>query len=179
MGHANGRVRSIVLIGHRGSGKSTVGRLLADRLGCGHVDTEELIQAKSRRTIAEIFERDGEKHVRTLESEVIAALPEADRVVISVGGGAVLDERNCKRLSELGHVVYLAAAAEELHRRVTLDRGSCDSRPPLTTDDALTEIRNTLADRMGCYRKLAQTHIDTAGLSPEAVAGRIVERLQS
>ena len=178
MGRTHGRVRSIVLIGHRGSGKSTVGRLLADRLGCGHIDTDELIEAKSQRTIAEIFERDGEKHFRTLESEAIACLPEADRVVISVGGGAVLDERNCKRLSALGHVVYLAAPVEELHRRVTLDRGSRDSRPPLTADDALTEIRDTLAARMGCYRELAQTHIDTGGLSPEAVAGRIVERLQ-
>ena len=172
-------MRNIVLIGYRGSGKSTVGRLLADRLGCDHIDTDEVVEAKSRRTIAAIFEQDGEEHFRGLESEVIAGLSSSDGAVISVGAGAVLYERNRKRISELGHVVYLAASAGELHRRVRADLGSETTRPPLTADDPRTEIRNTLAARMGHYRELAELQIDTSGLSPEAVAGRIAEQLQS
>ena len=168
--------RSIVLIGYRGSGKSTVGRLLAERLARQHIDTDRLIERRLNRTISEIFEHEGEGFFREAEAAVISELP-ADRAVISVGGGAVEDRRNRKRLSEFGYVVWLSAAVEELHRRITADAAGGTCRPALSNDDPLIEIRTKLGARTSYYRELADLRIDTSGVAPSAVAQGIVDHL--
>ena len=168
--------RNIVLIGYRGSGKSTVGRLVAARLARQHIDTDRLIESRLNRTIAEIFELEGEAFFRQAEAALISELP-ADRTVISVGGGAVEDRRNRKRLSEFGYVVWLEAPVEELHRRITADAAGGTCRPALSSDDPLTEIQTKLGARTPYYRELADLRIDTSGLPPSAVAQRIVDQL--
>ena len=169
-------MRNIVLIGYRGSGKSTVGRLIAARLARPHIDTDRLIESRLNRTIAEIFEQEGEAFFREAEAAVISELP-ADGTVISVGGGAIEDGRNRKRLSEFGYVVWLDAAVEELYRRISADAVSATCRPALSNDDPLTEIRIKLADRTPYYRELADLRVDSANLTPAAVAEKIVDQL--
>jgi len=167
----------VVLIGYRGSGKTVVGRLLAGELKRPHVDTDLLIEEREGRSIADIFEQDGEPYFRRIESEVIAGLAPATSAVISVGGGAVVSEHNRKRLRGLGTVMWLQAAPEELHRRITVDRESVASRPPLSKTDALTEVRTLLAQRSGWYEELADVEIDTTGRSPAEVTQMILRRL--
>ncbi len=178
MGDAQSSSRNIVLIGCRGSGKSTVGRLLAEQLGRAHIDTDQLIEDRLNRSIADIFEHDGEPFFRKVESEIIESLAPAQPAVISVGGGAVEDEPNRKRLCELGFVVWLTASVEELHRRTTADRESEASRPALTGADPLTEIRNTLAARSAHYEGLADRQIDTTNTPAHTVAKMIAEPAQ-
>ena len=102
----------MVLIGYRGSGKTVVGRLLAGELGWPHVDTDLLIEDREGQSIAAIFKQDGEPRFRRIESEVIDGLAPRSPAVISIGGGAVADEHNRKRLKGLGFVVWLQAAPE-------------------------------------------------------------------
>ncbi|MCH8914007.1 MAG: hypothetical protein IIA33_10630, partial [Planctomycetes bacterium] len=131
------------------------------------------------RTIAAIFEQDGEPYFRRIESEVIDGLTPGTPAVISVGGGAVAGEHNRTRLKGLGTVVWLQAAPEELHRRVAADRESAASRPPLSTTDALTEVRTLLAERSRWYEALADVEIDTTGKSPVEVAQMILRQLEA
>ncbi len=167
----------MVLIGYRGSGKTVVGRLLAGELSRPHIDTDLLIEDLEGRTIAGIFEQDGEPYFRKIETEVIDGLASDTPAVISIGGGAVASEHNRKRLKELGTVVWLQAAPEELHRRIAADRESAASRPPLSTDDALTEVRTLMAQRSRWYEELADVEIDTAGRSPVEVAQMILRHV--
>ena len=169
----------VVLVGYRGSGKTVVGRLLAGELRRPRVDTDLLIEDREGRSIAAIFAQDGEAHFRRIESEVIDGLAPDTPAVISVGGGAVVSEHNRKRLKGLGTVVWLRAAPEELHRRIAADRKSAASRPPLSTTDALTEVRMLLAQRSGWYEELADVEIDTTGNSPEEVAQMILRHLDT
>ena len=169
----------MVLIGSRGSGKTVVGRLLAGELKRPHVDIDLLIEERAGRSIAAIFEQDGEPHFRRIESEVIADLAPDPPAVISIGGGAVVSEHNRKRLKGLGTLVWLRAGPEELHRRITADRESAASRPPLSTTDALTEVRMLLARRSGWYEELADIEVDTTGKSPVQVTQMIRQQLES
>ena len=168
---------NIVLIGYRGSGKSAVGKLLAARLGRPVLDTDELIQQRAGCSIAEIFERQGEAHFRSLEDGVIEELRSTRGAVISVGGGGVERPRNRELLAEMGHVVWLTAPAEELHRRITADSASESSRPRLTEGDALSEVRGLLSRRTPWYEELAAARIDTTGRQPAEVAETILEQL--
>src|SRR3954468_8661514 len=99
---------SIVLIGYRGSGKTTTGQKLADRLWQDLVDTDKLIVKKAGKSIKEIFEQEGEGRFRDLESEVVREVVKLQDVVISMGGGAVLREENRQAIKDSGHkVIYL------------------------------------------------------------------------
>ncbi len=178
MDGARSTERHVILIGYRGSGKTVVGRLLAGELSRPHVDTDLLIEDREGRTIAAIFEQDGEPYFRKIESEVIDGLAPDTPVVISMGGGAVISEHNRKRLKGLGVVVWLRAAPEELYRRVVADRKSAVSRPPLIPADALTEVRMLLAQRGGWYEELADVEIDTTGKSPVEVTQMILRQLE-
>lgn len=179
MDGARSTEQHVVLIGYRGGGKTVVGRLLAGELRRPHVDTDLLIEDREGRSIAEIFEQDGEPHFRRIESEVIAGLAPDTPAVISIGGGAVASKHNRKRLKGLGTVVWLQAAPEELHRRIATDRESAASRPPLSTTDALTEVRTLLAERSRWYEQLADVEIDTTGKSPVEVAQIILRQLET
>ncbi len=179
MDGARSTEQHVVLIGYRGSGKTVVGRLLACELRRAHVDTDLLIEDREGRTIAAIFEQDGEPHFRKVEANVLERLAPSPPAVISIGGGAVVSEHNRKRLKGLGTVVWLQAAPEELHRRIAADGETAASRPPLSTTDALTEVRTLLAQRSGWYEELADVEIDTTGRSPAAVTQMILRQLES
>src|SRR5215218_3962783 len=121
---------SIVLIGYRGSGKTTIGQKLADRLWQKLVDTDKLVVEKAGRNIKDIFELQGEERFRDLESEAVKEVMARKDVVISMGGGAVLREENREAIEASGHkVIYLRCLPEVLHERIQADTATAAMRP--------------------------------------------------
>jgi shikimate kinase len=169
---------SIVLIGYRGSGKTTTGQKLADRLWQDLVDTDKLIVKKAGKTIKEIFEQEGEQSFRNLESEVVREVVKLQDVVISMGGGAVLREENRQAIKESGHkVIYLKCEPTELHRRIEADEATSLMRPNLTQFGGVEEIERVLAEREAIYREMKTAELDVTNLSPEEAMVYIVRLL--
>jgi len=168
---------NLVLIGPRGSGKSTVGRLAAERSGREFVDTDALVVAAAGRSIREIFADKGETAFRALESAAVAAAVARDGAVIAVGGGAVLSRDNRRTLRRSGWIVWLDAPAEVLLERIAADPASDESRPPLTDLPSGDEMRRMLRRRRPFYVGLSDLRVATGNASPQAVADQIVEWL--
>jgi shikimate kinase len=164
---------SLFLIGYRGTGKSTVGRLLADRLGRPLVDSDALIEAAAGCSIAELFARAGEAAFRDLEEAVLADVCRQPGRVVATGGGVVLREANRRRLREAGLVAWLTADAETIAERLAGDPSTADRRPALTSGGR-AEVEALLRQREPLYRECAGVTVATAGQSPEAVAAAIL-----
>jgi shikimate kinase len=160
---------NIILCGFMGTGKSTVGRLIADRLGWRFVDTDQLIEAQVGRTVSQIFAGDGEAFFRQWESRICRELIGARHEVIATGGGIVLDPANREALNRAGLVVCLDAPATEIVARLA---GAVD-RPLLAGADPVARVTELLAARAGAYGAI-RNHVDTAGKTPQEVAMRIV-----
>jgi shikimate kinase len=169
---------SIVLIGPRGSGKSTAGRLLAERLGRPFADTDELVSAAAGKTIDAIFAEDGEREFRRLESQAVAGAAGLPAAVIAVGGGAVEDPANVSALRAAGFVVRLTARPLTLYARVTADPASRSLRPPLTGLDPLQEMEATVRRREPLYRDAAHASVETGGRTPAEVADAVEEAVR-
>jgi shikimate kinase len=163
----------LFLIGLRGSGKSTVGRLLADRLNLPFVDADAELEAESGRTIREIVARDGEPAFRDLEEQILAKLIRRGPAVIATGGGVVMRESNRRRIRESGKAVWLTADVKTLSDRLACDPTTADRRPDLTVGGR-AEIAQLHATREPMYRACADIIVDTAGRSPEQIAGDIL-----
>ena len=162
---------NLVLIGYRGSGKTTVGRLLAERLGYGFVDLDEQIVARAGQTIKAIFEQHGEPHFRDLETATLAEAATLQDHVLSLGGGAVLREENRRHLASSRHrVIYLRADPVELLRRIRADVATAANRPNLTPlAGGLEEITQLLAVREPIYRSMAHHEVDVTARPPAEV----------
>jgi shikimate kinase/3-dehydroquinate synthase len=163
---------NIVLTGFMGTGKSSVGRLLAARLGYGFVDTDELIVARDGRTIADIFRESGEETFRQWEATIAQELSQAEGLVIATGGRLMVDEVNAAALQQNGRVFCLTAEPEEIIARLDGD----ERRPLLNVADPAAQIRRLLAARKEAYGRFPQ--IATDGKTPEQVAGEIVDYVQ-
>ena len=170
--------KCIALIGLRGCGKTTVGRELARLLGGACVDTDEVIAERAGRSIAEIFASEGESGFRKRESEAIREVVRTPPTVISVGGGAVLDPRNVDTLRSVASLVWLTARAEVLWQRISTDPGTGKSRPPLTDQPGIDEVRRLLAERTPFYQRAADLQIETVDRDAPEIAEEIVKRFQ-
>jgi shikimate kinase len=164
---------NIVLVGFMGTGKSTVGRLLAARLGRPFVDMDEEIERRAGRPIPEIFAREGEPAFRRLERALVRELSARSGLVIAPGGGIVLDPANVADFARSGLVACLAAAPATILARV----GQDPHRPLLQGGDPLGRIVALLDRRRDLYEAIP-FRIDTDGLAPEAVAERVLARFR-
>jgi shikimate kinase len=166
-----------VLIGYRGSGKSTVGRLVAEHLAWTLLDTDERVTAAAGKSIKEIFQQHGEAHFRRLESEQVAGIGLLRRHVISLGGGAVLAEANRNAIAAAaGAVVYLRAHPAALWKRIQDDPATAVKRPNLTAlAGGIDEIRALLQQREPIYRQLASAEIDVSDLTPQQSAAAVLQ----
>lgn len=160
--------RPIVLIGLSGTGKSTVGRLLADRLGLPFIDTDDEIEHRCGRPIAEIFRTIGEAGFRSLECEAVAAAVAGGAAVVATGGGAPMDERNRRVMRGHGTVIWLDAPTEVIVDRIV---GSGAEARPLLAGDAAEALERMRAIRAGIYEQLG-VRIDASG-----TPGDVVERI--
>ena len=160
---------SIVLIGYRGSGKSTIGRQLADRRGEPFIDVDDLIVAAAGKSIKDIFVQDGEPVFRNLETEAIKTIAVLSGHVIGLGGGSLGREENRQALAGTGHrVLYLKCDPAELHRRIRSDPQSTLTRPDLTSlGGGIEEIKEMLVGREPLYRALMTAELDVTNLTPE------------
>ena len=161
---------NIVLIGFMGSGKSSIGRLIAGRLGFQYVDTDALLVQRTGREIPEIFRREGEEHFRDLETAVLESLTPLQRCVIATGGGVVLRERNRELLRELGFVVLLTASEDVIFERVSRNA----RRPLLQTPNPRATVAALLAARQPAYAAAAQWTIDNSALTHAETAQAVV-----
>jgi shikimate kinase len=161
---------NITLVGFMGTGKTTVGKILAGMLGLTFVDVDDEVEKEQGVSISHIFSELGEQYFRLLERDKIAALSAMDGLVISAGGGAVLDMRNVENLKRGGPVICLSASPEVILKRV----GGTNTRPLLQVADPLGKVVELLAAREPHYKK-ADITIDTSNLSPEQVAKEIIK----
>jgi shikimate kinase len=164
----------IALVGLPGSGKTTVGRQLARRLGLRFVDSDHAIEERLGCTIREFFEREGEERFRAIEEEVIDQLTQGEGMVLSTGGGACLREANRRHLHERGWVVYLRATPEDVYRRVKRDR----SRPLLQVADPLQKLRDLYTVRDPLYRETAHYVLETGKPSVSMLVNMICMQME-
>ena len=149
---------NIVLIGYRGTGKSTVGRLLAARLGRDLVSTDAEIVKRAQRTIPEIVAQEGWENFRDLESDICRELASRDQLVIDTGGGAILRAQNVEVLKKNSTVFWLTASVETIAKRI----GGDNQRPSLTgTKSFVDEIQGVLRERTPKYQAAADYVIAT------------------
>jgi shikimate kinase len=165
---------NLILIGYRGSGKTTVGRLLANRLGWTFADADERVEATAGKSIAELFASEGELSFRDRESAALAELCARSRCVIATGGGAILREHNRQLLKTGGFVAWLTAPPEALWERLQTDPITAARRPHLTLTGGLDEVRALVAARAALYTETADFAVVSDTLSPEAVADAIL-----
>lgn len=168
---------NLVLIGYRGTGKTTVAQRLALMLGWNWIDADVEIELCAGKSIKAIFDDDGEPRFRLLESDVLRNLLDHNRTVIAAGGGAVLRPENRTILRELGPVIWLTAALDTIVARVAADPSTAGRRPNLTTQGGRAEIEQLLAARTPLYAACADLTVDTDNLSPEQIAAEILTRL--
>jgi shikimate kinase len=159
----------IVLTGFMGTGKSVVGRRLAERLGLPFIDLDDAIEAAAAMTITEIFASEGESGFRRREREIIAHMADRGTCVIATGGGAVLDPENIRNLKTGALLVCLAAEPTVILRRL----GADTHRPLLQTSDRLARICDLLEQRAPAYAQ-ADLSIDTSEAGIEEIVDRIV-----
>ncbi len=164
----------ITLIGYRGSGKSTVARPLAERLGWDWIDADTVIEQSAGRTIKEIFAAEGEPGFRERERQVMADLLGRQNLVVAAGGGAILNPETRRLVRLAGPVVWLQASVETLQARIQDDVTTAQRRPNLTSQGGLAEIAAVLAVREPLYRECASLMIDTDRHTIDEVVDQIV-----
>lgn len=152
-----------------GTGKTTVGRIIANRLNWRFMDTDSLIEQKTGRTISEIFAQQGEEAFRKLESDMVSRLRHLRSMVIATGGGVVLKPDNRDALQRSGLVVCLDAPAEAIVARLS-DR---TDRPLLVSADPAARVGELMEVRAPAYAAI-QHHVNTAGHSPEEIAQEVL-----
>jgi shikimate kinase len=164
----------LALVGLPGSGKSTVGRQLARRLGLPFADSDHVIEQRLGCPIREYFEREGEPAFRDIEQSVIRDLAQAATGVLATGGGAVLRAANREQLRAAGHVVYLRTTPEEVFRRLRHDR----NRPLLQVDEPLARLRQLFEERDPLYRETAHFVVETGRPSVSTLVNMVLMQLE-
>ncbi|MDD0839176.1 shikimate kinase [Curvibacter sp. HBC61] len=162
-----------VLIGMPGSGKSTVGRQLARRLGLPFLDTDQVLETRLGCSIREFFEAQGESAFRDREEQTLAECLAQERGVVSTGGGIVLRPGNRQRLQQAPCVIYLRASPEDIYRRLRHDT----SRPLLQVADPLRKLKELYADRDPLYRESSRFVVETGRPTVAALVNMISMQL--
>jgi shikimate kinase len=162
------------LIGYRATGKTTLAKLVAARLGWDWIDADVEIERRAGKTIAQIFAEDGESAFRDLEAAVIADLCCRDRLVLATGGGAPMRPESRKAMREAGKVVWLTARPETILARMSGDATTAARRPNLTDKGPLDEIVALLERREPIYRETADLTLDSESGTLETLVDRVV-----
>lgn len=164
---------NIFLIGFMGCGKSTIAKALQEKLGMEIMEMDAEIVRRQKMTIAEIFEKHGEKYFRDVESELLQELKSEDHKIVSCGGGVVIRSENSDYMRKSGRVVLLTATPETVYERV---KDSKD-RPILNQNMSVSHIAQLMEQRREMYQRAAEITIQTDGKSAEEIADEILEKI--
>jgi shikimate kinase len=165
---------NVVLIGYRGTGKSSVARIVAQRLGRKVLSTDAEVVRRANCTIPDIVEAHGWEHFRNLESEVCREVAKKDELIVDTGGGAILRPENVANLKANGKVFWLTAEVDTIASRIGTDTG----RPSLTgTQTFIEEIEHVLQERLPKYHAAADHRIPTDGRTLDEIADDILLKL--
>ena len=162
---------TLVFIGLMGSGKSTIGKLLASRLSLSFVDLDEMIVQQQGKSIPKIFEQDGEKVFRALESQALEEALNVQGSAIATGGGVILSEHNRELMKQAGRVIWLDASPEVLAVRITGD----SNRPLLHDVDPLDKMKVLTAERNPLYAAIADLRINTGAMNTKEAVDTITD----
>lgn len=166
-------VENIILIGFMGSGKTSVGKGLAERLGYDFKDTDEMIVEKEALDIPDIFKRYGEEYFRNQESTLLLSiLNTLERTVLSTGGGMPIRDKNVNLLRLMGQVIYLRASKSTIIERLSGDTG----RPLLQGANPYERVESLLKERTPIYERAADIIIDTDGKSIDRIIEEILDK---
>ncbi len=163
--------RNIILVGFMGTGKSSLARILARKIGCPLVDTDTAIEKKAGQPISAIFAESGENAFREIETEVLRAHLDKSGCIISTGGGMVIREENRQLLPQIGLVVWLHASEAVIYERVSRN----NRRPLLQTADPRGTLHELLVLREPWYREVAQLEINTGRVNRGEAVSLILE----
>lgn len=172
----NDRIPGLALVGSRGTGKSTVGRLVADALAMPFVDADRELESRLGRSIASIFAERGESAFRDEEALLLHELTGRPGLVLATGGGVILREANRHALRRFGFVAWLKADPTTLAARL---QGDPAGRPALTPLGLLDEVASVLESRIPFYREVADVEIETAASSPPDVCRAVIAAYES
>lgn len=166
-------LNKIFLTGFMGSGKSTIGPLLAGRLGWSFIDTDRRVEELAQRSVSEIFQEQGEVRFRELETQVLAEAVGLPNRVISLGGGALLNEKNWAAV-DANHTIYLRAETATLNRRLETTK----ARRPLLPDGLSEGLISELLERRRTGYERARIQISTDDKTPDEVTAEILQALE-
>jgi len=166
---------NIALVGFMGTGKTVVGKALAEELQREFVELDSLIEQKAGKSIPDIFQQDGEIAFRELEIEVTKEASESKNLVIACGGGIVLNKINIDRLRQQSRIVYLTASPVVILTRISTGK---NERPLLNVSDQALRIKKLLKVRKPFYETAADIKINTSKLDIKSVAEQIIDKLK-
>lgn len=167
---------NIVLIGYRGSGKSTVAQILTSKTGMKKISSDAVIESRTGMTINEFVKKNGWNEFRNLEESVIREISEMDRIIIDTGGGIILRQSNIDELKKNGAIFFLNANARILAERIKRE----NTRPSLTYGkEPWEEVEGVLKERLPLYKKAAEHIIETGEIPPEKAAEMILKIIKN
>lgn len=168
---------NIYLIGYRCTGKTTIGNALAKRLNRGFLDTDEMIVAKNKMTIAQMVSENGWEFFREQEHQAVQKASELKNHVVATGGGAMLDPKNVAAIKKTGKVVWLKARPETIEKWMVKDKKTHDNRPGLTEKGVLEEIEEILESRTPLYEAASDYKIVTDAFDIDDICSQIIDKL--
>jgi len=172
-------LNNLFLIGYRCTGKTTVGRSLAEELSWSFVDTDSLLVTQQRMSIKEIVDAHGWEGFRQMEHGVLKNICTPDGQVVATGGGIVLNDENVMLMKKNGTIIWLRANVKTIEARMLKDKDTRDFRPALTYDDSIPEIEETLHSRELLYKNAMDFFVDTDDHDIRAITNVIAEKLKT
>ncbi|QJA05318.1 shikimate kinase [Thermosulfurimonas marina] len=172
-------LQKVILIGFRATGKSTVGRLLAERLSWDFVDLDHYIERRLGKSIREVVEEEGWETFRRAEREALRDFIGRPRVVLAVGGGAVMHRKEMEELGREGLFIWLKASPETISQRLKKDPYTKTRRPSLTGKSLEEEVRELLQERTPLYSALAHLELSSETQAPEELVEHILEQIKN
>ena len=167
--------KKIILTGYRATGKTSVGKILAQQLSLDFLDTDHIIVEQEGRAINEIVTQKGWEYFRAKEEKLLETLIERQSLVVATGGGAIMHQEVWPRLMASGLVVWLTADQQTICKRLAGDDNTGDQRPSLTGDTIYAEVKKVLKEREPLYRQGCHLAIDTGSLDIPGVV-EIIEK---